>query len=70
MITYELVFKPLVLAIVLFITALLFFVWLNKYTKRSPSVLKGKTRASLVGWSLCILGVYSLFISLFFLIAG
>lgn len=70
MANYDLVVKPLLIALVLFIGALLYFLWLRKASKR-PNILAGSKRhASLFGYGLFVLGGFSLFISLFFLISG
>jgi len=70
MLTYELVLKPLILALIFFVLAILYFVWLRNTQEKTQHPTKGKFQASLLGWSLSLLGGFCLFISVFFLVAG
>jgi hypothetical protein len=49
---------------------LVFFIWMKIKMKKSKHQLRGKTSASIFGYSLVALAGFSLFISLFFLITG
>ena len=71
MVTYDLILIPLYLAVFLFVGGLLYFLWQKKLMKKADmNIIKNKGTAPLFGWSLFVLGSFSLFISLFFLIAG
>jgi CHASE3 domain sensor protein len=70
MANFELVVFPLLIAILLLFIATLFFLWHRKKVKESTENVRGRIQSMIFGLSLCILGGFSLFISLFFLISG
>ena len=66
----QLVVLPLLITIVLLFTALLFFAWLKIRSKKKGRYIPGQKTASLFGYSLLVLGGFSFFIALFFLVTG
>jgi uncharacterized membrane protein len=70
MANFELVLLPLLIALIFFILATIYFLWHRKKVKKSTEKVKGRVQAFVFGLSLCVLGGFSLFISLFFLISG
>lgn len=70
MANYDLVVTPLIIAMAFLMGAAFYFLWFQKTIQKATLKHKAKTQAMIFGLSLCTLGGFSLFISLFFLITG
>lgn len=70
MANFQLVVVPLLISIALLFIALIFFVWIKLKLKKRKRQIEGKAAASIFGYSLLVLGGFTFFISLFFLITG
>ncbi len=70
MANFQLAILPMLISIVFLFCALLFFIWMKKKSKKNKHQIQGQKAASVFGYSLIILGGFSLLISMFFIVTG